>query len=239
MTVIGRSMTAAACLAAALSPVAADAAEATGYAVLTSDYVFRGVGYSDNHPALQVGVDVSLDNGLYAGFWGSTIDVRSGPTHRELEMNYYAGYGHDLTADWTIGANIAAFSFPGTEGPIDYDYREYSVIANFRDRAWLEYSYSPDLFNTSRHSHNLEIYGEWPLPKKLLLGLGAGYYDVSALSGVGYGYWQLGITRPFSRFSIDLRYHDTSRYAPIVSSPERAESRVALSFRIPFAIAGK
>lgn len=238
MTVIGRAVTAAACLTAALPLPAAYAAEATGYALLTSDYVFRGVSYSDSHPALQAGVDVSLDSGVYAGFWGSTVDIRSGPAHRDLELTWYAGYNHDVTADWTLGANIVAVSFPGTEGPIDYDYREYSFIANFRDRAWLEYSYSPDLFHTSRHSHNLEIYGEWPLPQKLLLGLGAGYYDVAALSGAGYGYWQAGITRPFSRFALDLRYHGTNRYVPIVSSPGRAESRVALSLRIPFAIAG-
>ena len=35
------------------------AAEFSGYAVLTSDYVFRGVSYSDSHAAAQLGGDIS------------------------------------------------------------------------------------------------------------------------------------------------------------------------------------
>lgn len=217
----------------ALPPPAA-AAEVTGYAVLTSDYVFRGVSYSDGHPTAQAGIDLSLDSGVYMGIWGSAIDVSIGPTERELEMNYYLGWEHEVSRDWTLGANVVAYTYPGTVGPIDYDYVEYSAVANFRDRAWLEYSYSPDLFHTSRHTHNIELYGEWALTRKLLLGLGVGYYDVAALSGAAYAYWQLGITRPFGWFSVDLRYHDTNRDVPFISNPERADARLALSLRIPF-----
>ena len=38
-----------------------NAAEFTGYAVLTSDYVFRGVSYSDGHAAAQLGGPGLLD----------------------------------------------------------------------------------------------------------------------------------------------------------------------------------
>lgn len=234
MPLRGWILGAALCLPPTL-PVAA--AEVTGYAILTSDYVFRGVSYSDSHPTVQAGIDVSLANGLYAGVWGSAIDVSIGPTRRDLEMNYYLGWDHDLSAEWTVGGNVVAYTYPGTTGPIDYDYLEYSAVANFRDRAWLEYSYSPDLFHTSRHTHNFEVYGEWPLAAKLLLGLGVGYYDVAPLSGAGYAYWQVGVTRPFGRLSIDLRYHGTDRDVAFVSSPARAEDRVALSLRMPFTLA--
>jgi hypothetical protein len=54
------------------------------------------------------------------------------------------------------------------------------------------------------------------------------------LAGNGYGYWQLGVTRSFGRIDLDLRYHDTSRAVPIVSSPERAKARMALSAKILF-----
>ncbi len=43
-------------LFAALSGSTAAATELTGYAVLTTDYVFRGVSYSDSHVAVQLGV---------------------------------------------------------------------------------------------------------------------------------------------------------------------------------------
>lgn len=233
----GRRWLVVACLHAAWPLSTAGAADVTGYVLLTTDYVFRGVTYSDGEEAAQGGLDIALDSGLYAGFWASTVDIRSAATARDAEVNYYAGYNHDLNTDWTLGANVVAYTFPGTAGPVDYDYVEYSIVANYRDRAWLEYSYSPDLFHTSRHTSNIEAYAEWPVAKRLLLGIGAGYYDVSELSGIGYAHWQVGITRPFERFSLDLRYHDTNRDVPIVSSADRAESRLALTVRVPFGVA--
>jgi uncharacterized protein (TIGR02001 family) len=210
------------------------AADLTGYVVLTTDYVFRGVTYSDGHAAVQAGVDIAMDSGLYLGIWGSSVDIRAGPTRRDRQLNYYVGYSHDLNNTWSIGANVVAYTFPATEGPIDYDFFEYSVVANYDDRAWFEYSYAPDLFHSSRHTHNFDLYAEWLLPAKLTFGAGAGYYDVSDLTGTGYGYWQLGCTRSFGRLSVDLRYHDTNRPVPIISTAERAKARVVLSAKLLF-----
>lgn len=215
------------------------AADVTGYAVVTTDYIFRGVTYSDGHGAAQAGIDVALDSGLYGGLWASTINIQGGSTSRDAEVNYYFGYNRDMNADWTLGINFVAYTFPGADGPIDYDYNELTAVANFRDRAWIEYAYSPDLFHSSQSTHNLELYAEWPLPRSLLLGAGVGYYDVADLTGASYSYWQLGVTRPFERFSIDLRLHATSRAVPIISAPDRAGSRLVLSLQIPFVIAAQ
>jgi uncharacterized protein (TIGR02001 family) len=223
------------CLGASFLVVPAGAADLTGYIVLTTDYVFRGVSYSDGHGALQAGADVALDSGLYFGIWGSSVDLSNGPARqRDLEIDYYLGYSHELRRDWIIGINVVAYTFPGTEGDVDYDYVEYSITANYNDRAWFEYSYSPDLFHSTRHTHNVELFTEWPLPANLRLGAGAGYYDVSALTGSGYGYWQLGITHPFGIIDVDLRYHDTSRAVPIISTTEHARQRLVLSAKFPF-----
>lgn len=222
-------------LCAALLVSAAPAAEVTGYGVLTTDYVFRGVTYSDGHAALQAGADVALDSGLYMGIWASSVDISGGPTRqRDLQLNYYLGYNHDLRSDWSIGANAVFYTFPRTKGDIDYDFPEYSIVANYDDRMWIEYSYSPDLFHSGRDTHHLDLYAEWPLAAHLVLGAGAGYYDVSELAGSAYSYWQLGITRSFRRIDVDLRYHDTSRAVPIISTPERAKARIALSVKIVF-----
>ncbi len=225
-------------LAVAAGPVSV-AADVTGYAVVTTDYVFRGATYSDGHGAAQAGIDVALDSGLYGGLWASTVDMHGGVTRRDAEVNYYFGYNREMSADWTVGINFVAYTFPGASGPFDYDYNEITAVANFRDRAWVEYAYSPDLFHSSQISHNLELYAEWPLPRSLLLGAGIGYYDVADLTGASYSYWQLGLTRPFEHLSIDLRLHAASREVPIISAPDRAGSRLVLSLRIPFVIASE
>jgi len=123
-------------LYAALSGPTAVAAELTGYAVLTTDYVFRGVTYSDSHGAVQLGGDVSLDSGFYLGAWASTVDISNGPgRQRDVEFDYYIGYGLDVSNKWGVGANVVSYNFPGAEGPFDYDYVEYSLTSNYNDRA--------------------------------------------------------------------------------------------------------
>jgi uncharacterized protein (TIGR02001 family) len=212
-----------------------DAADFTGYLVLTSDYVYRGVTYSDGDIAGQLGGDLSFDSGLYFGAWASTIDISNGPARqRDTEIKYYVGYSHDFGRNWSFGANLVAFTFPGAEGNIDYDYEEFTVSANYRDSVWLEYSYSPDIYNTGQSTQNLALLAEWRLANQFRLSAGVGYYDVSELTGSGYTYWQAGISRQLGVFDIDLRYHGTSSWVPIVSTADRADDRVALSLRYQF-----
>ena len=222
-------------LSVSIVPLISNGADFTGYVVLTTDYVFRGVTFSDGHAAAQFGGDVALDSGIYFGVWVSTIDVGNGPTQqRDVEVNYYLGYSYELTNRWSVSANVVAYTYPGASGEFDYNYVEYSVGANHADRVWIEYSFSPDLFNTGFATHNVDVYTEWPIRTNWNIGAGVGYYDVSELSGDGYAYWQLGINRQLGRFDLDLRYHDTNRWVPIVSNPQRAEARLVLSARFSF-----
>jgi len=211
------------------------AAELSGYLVLTTDYVWRGVTQSDGDPAVQLGGDIAFDSGIYAGLWGSTIDINNGADRqRDTELTYYLGYSRDVGERWSFGVSAVAYTYPGQGGLVDYNYEEFMFSTNYNDRVWLEYAYSPDLYNSGRESHNVEAYAEWPAGKHLIIGAGTGYYDVSDLVGDGYAYWELGVTWPVKRFDIDLRYHDTSRWVPIVSSEDRADARIALSLRLTF-----
>jgi len=211
------------------------AAEFAGYVALTTDYVKRGVSQSDSDPALQLGGDVNFANGFYLGAWASTTDIDNGPDrHRDREVDYYIGYVFDVTKSWRISANAVAYVYPGQTGNIDYNYQEYSVGGSFDDRVWLEFAYSPDLYNTGLSSTNIDLYAEWPLNGVWSIGGGAGYYDTSNLTGSAYKYWQLGITRSFKWADVDLRVYDTDKWIPIISTPDRAKSRVVLKIQIPF-----
>jgi len=211
------------------------AAEPSGYVVLTTDYVFRGVTQSNGNPALQLGGDVAFDSGIYLGAWGSTIDIDNGSgRQRDFEIIYYLGYRHDLSQAFSIGGNLLAYTYPGAQGDVDYDYQEVALFVNFLDRVWLEYSYSPDIYSSGQSTNNFELFTEWPLSNEFSLGAGLGYYDVSNLSGDSYYYWQLGVSRPIGRIELDLRYHDTSRWVPVVSNAKRAGARYVLSARLQF-----
>lgn len=211
------------------------AAEASGYVALTSDYVWRGATQSDGNPALQLAGELVFEPGIYAGAWASTMDIANSPDReRDLQLNVYLGYGHEVNERWVVGGAVVSYNYPGQTGDVDYDYIEYHLTASFRDRFWLQYAYSPDLYHSGRDSHNAELYTEWAVGKSLLAGAGFGYYDVSELAGSGYSYWELGITWPVSRFELDLRYHDANRWVPIVSSSERDGARLAASISLAF-----
>lgn len=220
-------------VAVAAGPV--QAADLSGYLSLTSDYVWRGVTQSDGDVAIQLGGDVAFDSGVYAGAWGSTIDISNGPTRqRDNELTLYLGYGLELNDAWVLSATAVSYNYPGQTGSVDYDYEELQLSANYDDRFWVQYAYSPDLYDSGDRAHNAEIYTEWPLGDQAAIGAGIGYYDLSSFNGNGYAYWELGITWPVSRIDLDLRYHDTNRWVPVVSSADRAGSRVALSLRFSF-----
>jgi len=218
-----------------VAPLDVSAADLSGYAVVTTDYVKRGVTQSDGSGAVQLGVDLAFDSGLYFGVWGSTVDIHNGSQqHRDLETNYYVGFGHDVGHRWNVSANVVAYTYPGADTYFDYDYFEYALTANFDDRIWIQYAYSPDLYNSGKESHNIELSGEWSIASSWSVSAGLGYYDPSALTGSGYTYWQAGITRHFDKLDIDLRYHDTNRWVPIISTADRAKERLVLGVRIPF-----
>ena len=66
--------TAAACLVVlSQSAQAQDKYSLTGNAAVVSDYRYRGITQTRFGPALQVGADLGLPNGLYAGVWATNI----------------------------------------------------------------------------------------------------------------------------------------------------------------------
>jgi len=211
------------------------AADFGGYVAITTDHVWRGVTQSGGDPALQLGAEFSFDSGFYLGAWGSTIDITNGPTRqRDQEVNYYAGYVLSATDSLRFSAAAVAYVYPGQTGNVDYNYEEYSLTGNFNDRVWLEFAYSPDLYNTGRSSTNIDLYAEWPINSDWAIGAGAGQYDTSNLTRRSYQYWQMGITRSFRWADVDLRFHDTDSWVPIISTPDRAKSRVVLKIQFPF-----
>lgn len=211
------------------------ALELSVYGALTTDYVWRGVTQSDGDPAAQLGLDLHRDGGLYGGVWASTIDIAPLPGHaRDLEVQYYLGYLHELGPDLSVGAAVIAYTYPGMEGGFDYDYSEYTLSLNVGDRYWVEYAFSADLFGSGAETHNVELIGEWPLTATWDLSAGAGYYEVSKLSGDDYLYWDAGVTGAFDPFSLDLRYHDADDWVPFVSAADRSGSRLVLSLQFAF-----
>ena len=224
----------AACAAVLMIHTAFASPDITGFAALTSDYVFRGVSQSDEHAAVQLGIDAEFDSGWFVGVWGSTTNITTGNRQRDKEVDIYLGYVHDFARKWSVGFTFNRYTYPGADPGVDYDYNDIAATANYNDRLWLEFSYTDAIFGHDSPARNIELTTRWPLGAALYLGFGGGYFDLSDFAGTGYGYWQIGLTRPFDRISLDLRYHDSSRALPGVAASDNADARLVFSISAAF-----
>ena len=84
----------------------------SGSTALVSDYRFRGVSQSNNGFAVQGGLTLNHESGLYAGFWGSNLagwGTFGGPN---LELDLFGGYKFPLGGGaLDIGGTL--YQYPG------------------------------------------------------------------------------------------------------------------------------
>ncbi len=77
---------------------------------LVSEYVFRGMTYSQGRAAVQGGIDFAHQSGLYLGIWSSSVSGE--PLGGAVsEVDYYGGYSAAV-GDFTYDVGLLQFTFP-------------------------------------------------------------------------------------------------------------------------------
>jgi len=102
--------------------------EIIGDVRLLTDHRFRGVSRSDEDPALEAGLMLSHESGLYAGVRGTTLRGTDGwrrrnPAHLDqgdLQLDLYAGWRGNLGGGFDLDAGIVQYVFAGGEGATDH-----------------------------------------------------------------------------------------------------------------------
>lgn len=127
---------------------------------LVTDYRFRGVSLSDETIALQGGLDLGFDNGVYVGTWASSIEPVG---NSELELDLYAGYGWEAGA-LSFDVGVLGYFYPGAE---DVAYGEiYGSVSGETGLVASSFgiAYAPEQDNIG-DDDNLYLYyaGELPL----------------------------------------------------------------------------
>lgn len=194
----------------------ADAANDPDYAIsgnvaLTSDYMFRGLTQTWGDPAIQGGADLSMKNGVAAGFWASSISDRSYPG-ASLELDVYASYGAAINDDWSWRAGLYGYLYP--HGNLDhaglpsrsFDTLEANAALTWK---WLTLKYSSSLTDyfgidteqgyrgDSKGTGYVELDAAIPLDARWSLALHAGHANVPTQ-----------LAAPLSNGAIDPDYSD-------------------------------
>lgn len=162
-------------LAMAIASPAAMAQEA-GVSVsanlgVVSDYRFRGISQSDTGPAVQGGVDLGFENGVYLGTWASQVDFAWGTDETKFEQDFYGGYSGETAGGVGYDVGYIYYAYHGSDW--DEDYQEVYGSLSFGD-ASVGFAYSDDYWASTGAFYYLNGGYSFALPNDIALDLSAG-----------------------------------------------------------------
>lgn len=100
----------------------------TGGATIVSDYRFRGLSQTNKHIAVQGTATVQHRSGVYASFWGSSIDdyVANGS---DAELDLIGGY-RKTSGGTTVDGGVLYYLYPGNDGGTTDFFEPYLVLSH-------------------------------------------------------------------------------------------------------------
>jgi uncharacterized protein (TIGR02001 family) len=185
----------------------------TGNVGVTSDYVFRGISFSDEDPAIQGRVDASHATGLYAGTFVSTVDKPFGASYNQVggeedvEIDLYAGWTRQFGVFGDYGIDIGVVNYGFSDNPDDIDWAEVYAAANWR---WFSVRFHTDISGMEMGDYYRGMVRH-TFADRFTVRAFAGYFDLDRVLREmdGYAHYGLGVATDFKGINFDLTYHDT------------------------------
>lgn len=227
-------------LFAGLAPLAAHAQDAdtpnaltvSGSATIASDYRFRGVSQSDKGMAVQGGVTLSHDSGVYVGAWGSNLAGWGTFGGANMELDLIGGYKARLSDSAMLDVGLVWYMYPS--GASDTDFAEpYAKLSGTTGPATLTagVAYAPKQYALANVSNapdsrgqkqdNLYLWGDGalaiagtPLTARAHVGHswgnpGLGPNGTSVAPTGSYWDWSLGLDASWRNLTLNVSYVDT------------------------------
>lgn len=198
--------------------------EFTANVAFTTDYPFRGISQTNEHGAIQGGIDYGIDLNeyvtLYAGGWGSNVNFGDGD-NAQVEMDIYGGLS-GAVGDFSWDLTAIYYEYPGADEDLNYDFWDFGPTLGYDfgvAAVSAGYLWSPEYFGHSGDSHWIFGGVEVPVPESALptwLGVavsgnvGQQAIDEDAQFGTpDYLTWDAGVTVSVFGLDVDVRYYDT------------------------------
>lgn len=174
---------------------------------VVSDYRFRGVSLSDKDFAVQPGITVSHESGIYVGAWASNVADNPGD---DLELDIFAGFAGGDTVTYDIG--VTTYLYPGVSS---FNYTEFvGKLGTTVGPATIGtiVAYAPSQDGTGNQDNfylggNLGVgIPNTPLSLSATLGYEDGAFGNDKID------WSLGVTAEVKGFTLGASYVDTNRF---------------------------
>jgi uncharacterized protein (TIGR02001 family) len=220
----------------ALMPLAAQAQEDddSGFnwnAAATSEYMFRGISQTDDHPAIQAGAGYSFSNGFYVGGWVSNVDFGAADQDTNIEVDTFVGWNGDLNDTVNLDVQVVRYNYVGEPDGVDYAYNELIGKATFAENYSATLGFTNDYLNTSENSIYAAVGGSWDVGYDINLTAGVGYTSNSGPLD-NYVDYSVGANRDFGPVNIGLGYVGTNNKAEDIFGEDNAEDRFVLTFAV-------
>jgi uncharacterized protein (TIGR02001 family) len=92
----------------------------SGSVALVSDYRFRGVSMTDEEMAIQGGISVAHESGVYVGTWASNLAGWGTFGGANMELDIYGGFATEISSGVTLDVGVTWYMFPGGLDTTDF-----------------------------------------------------------------------------------------------------------------------
>lgn len=210
---------------------AAHAADVSGTATLTSDYVWRGTTQTRGDAAVQAGFKAAADSGFYGALWGSNVEFDPA-THASSELDFSLGWSGAIAPDWTLDANLTHYRYPSTT--VDLNWTEAIATLGWKQNYWAQLGWSNDALATGEAGTYLQLGAKYPISERVRIEGAVGHYWLDDAYGDRYSHAQLGATWAFKApFELRVTAHGTDHSAKALF-PQLAGSRLEAALQASF-----
>lgn len=209
----------------------AQAAELTGSAALTTDYVWRGSSQSDGDPAAQAGAKLAGASGVYASLWGSSVRFPAAP-EASTELDATLGWSRALNDDWSLDVNALRYAYAGARG---LEWNEVGATATFRQTLWMSVGHSMNALALHHRGTYVQVGGRHAFDPRVRVEGGVGHYALSGAAVGGYSHaWISGVWTLRGATELRATLHDTDRDARRLFGDDFAGRRAELALQTTF-----
>ena len=210
------------------------AADLSGNAALTTDYVWRGSTQTQGDPAMQAGFKVSGASGLYASAWGSNVKFAPG-THANSELDFTIGWGKRLDDDWAMDVNVLRYQYPSTA--LDLNWTELNGTITYRDNYWASIGHSSEALGYDSSGTYAQVGARFPINDSVRIEACVAHYFLSdaVVARDGYSHAQLsGVWAFKAPFELRVTAHATDSDAKAIFGDDYAGSRIEAALQASF-----
>jgi uncharacterized protein (TIGR02001 family) len=221
-------------IALALAAARSEAADFTGTAALTTDYVWRGSTQTQGDPAVQAGFKVASESGFYGSVWGSNVEFAP-ELHASSELDFTVGWGKQLSDDWAVDVNVLRYQYPSTTA--DLNWTELNGTVTYKSNYWASLGWSDEALGLDASGTYALVGAKFPVNDKLRFEASLAHYflDDAVVAENGYTHGMVsGVWAFHAPFELRVTAHGTDTNAKHIFGDDFAGSRVEAALQASF-----